>query len=118
MANLTQPTINYPFGTVDSFSIANQTAAQTFVIANDTTILSTLLPLTFSTAAITISASASLTKGAELFLIAGASGTTATITLSGNIYSATVAPTTGTTASIGFIYDGIQFYPQGTVVIH
>jgi hypothetical protein len=118
MASITYPTISYPFGPTDIFNIANQTASQTFTIANDVTILNTILPLTFSTAAITITASASLAAGAELFILAAASGTTSTITLSGNIKSGTIAPTTGTTASIGFIYDGSNFYPQGTVVIH
>jgi hypothetical protein len=120
MANSPTPFVTYPAGTIDTFSILNQSAAQTFIIQNKVTILETPAgaPLTYSTAALTITASSSCVAGSRLFLIAGASGTTSTITLSGNVYGGTIAPTTGTTASIGYIYDGVNFYPAGTAVIH
>lgn len=120
MANQTTYAYNYPFAKADNLTIANQTAAQTFTITNGLSILETAAgaPLTFSTAAITISASNSLVKGAVIQIAAAASGTTSTITLSGDIYTGTLAPTTGTTASISYFYDGTKFYPQGTVVIH
>lgn len=115
MANVKSVLVNAPFGSADKQTVAATSSTQTFTITDRDTILSTSTSLSTATAAIAITAGSELVAGATLNLIIG-STTASTVTLSGDVYSGTLAIQANKKGSITYFYDGSKFYPSGSLV--
>ncbi len=108
------PNINDPFGSVGTYTFEAVSTTQSFVVANNKTIITG--PTLSTSTVFSISANSDLRAGSELYIIAGASAT-ASITIDGAYGATAISLTPNKKGNASFIYDGSNFYITSPIVI-
>ncbi len=105
--------VNYPFGAIDTKTIAAATTTAAITIDSAETIITTETMTGNCTLNLTVSSQVS--AGAKLYLIFK-SNATETFTFGTAIEAPVITGVAGKTQTQGFVYNGTNFYPMGAKI--